>query len=140
MVLVVLDTTFSATKEISPEPTMPRPVAGLLFVQLYVVVELEPVNTTSTISPAQTIWFGGSSTVGVGLTLMVKVTNDPEINGLVEPLAKTLVSARSNRSIVHQVLLVLLFGSESQGPQSSDTLLLNAPVPVTLNHTLMVPV
>lgn len=71
---------------------------------------------------------------------MVKVTNDPEINGLVEPLAKTLVSARSNRSIVHQVLLVLLFGSESQGPQSSDTLLLNAPVPVTLNHTLMVPV
>ena len=62
-----------AVKLILPLPEAPRPMAGLLFVQ---VKELPvPVKSTLTGSPGQTTTLGGSSTLE--LTVMVKVTGSP---------------------------------------------------------------
>ena len=68
MVPVVVEATFAALKEISPVPFAAKPMAVLLLVQLKTGLTL-PEKMTSTGSPAQTVWLGGSTTVGVGLTV-----------------------------------------------------------------------
>lgn len=66
---MVCEVTFAAVKLMSPMPLAPSPMAVLLFVQLKSGLPDMEVNMTSTGSPAQTIWFGGSSMVGPGLTV-----------------------------------------------------------------------
>lgn len=65
------------TKLILPVPAAARPIAGLLFVQLYTVPVTAPVKFTVTVAPAHTVWSAGWLTVGVGFTVMVNVTGLP---------------------------------------------------------------
>ena len=65
-----------AVKLILPVPLAPRPMAVLLFTQLNVGL-LVPEKVTLTAVPVQTVWLGGSTTVGAGLTTIVKVTAVP---------------------------------------------------------------
>lgn len=57
-----------------PVPLAPRPIEVLLFVQLYTVPATAPVKLTAVVSvPVHNTWSAGSTTVGVGLTVYVKV-------------------------------------------------------------------
>ena len=67
----------AAVNEILPVPEAGRPMAVLLFVQLYVGLPEGLVNTTFTASPPQAVWSPGLSIVGLGLTVMVNVTGVP---------------------------------------------------------------
>lgn len=63
---------------ILPVPLAARPMATLLFVQLYVVVATLPVKFTALVAlPAQSTWLGTPSTVGFGFTVIVKLTGVP---------------------------------------------------------------
>lgn len=73
---VVMATTFAAVNEMSPLPLGNNPIPTLLFVQFNVGLPVLE-NITSTGLPAQTNWFGGSTTVGEGLMVIVKVTGGP---------------------------------------------------------------
>ena len=60
---------------ILPMPDAPNPILVLLLVQVYTVVGIDPVNTTAAVLvPAHTVWFATAFTVGVGFTVMVKLT------------------------------------------------------------------
>ena len=67
-----------AVNEISPVPLAPRPIAVFEFVQLYTVPGTAPVKVAVVTVPTQTVWFGCAFTVGVGLTVIVKVFELPE--------------------------------------------------------------
>ena len=60
-----------------PVPAAPRPMAVLLLVQLYTVPAVAPVKFTVTVTPPQTVWLATAFTVGIGLTVMVKVLAGP---------------------------------------------------------------
>ena len=61
----------------SPVPLPARPIDVLSFTQLKPVVPV-PENVTAVVNdPLHTTWFAGSNTLGVGLTIMVKVCTDP---------------------------------------------------------------
>ena len=70
---------FTAAKAaMFPVPLAANPIDGVLFVQLYVAPGTEPVKLTAVVfAPLQTTWSAGSVTVGVGLTVMVKVCGVP---------------------------------------------------------------
>ena len=67
---------FKAVKlAILPVPLAANPIDGLLFVQLYTVPATAPVKFTGAVGVlAHSVWLAGWLTVGVGLTVMVKVT------------------------------------------------------------------
>ncbi len=69
--------TLAAVKLILPEPLAPKPMMVLSFVQLNVGL-LVPEKVTVTGVPAQTVWLGGSTTVGAGSMMMVNVTGVPK--------------------------------------------------------------
>ena len=55
-----------------PVPLAARPIAVLLFVQLYTVPVVAPVKVTAaTLEPRHTVWLATAFTVGVGLTVYV---------------------------------------------------------------------
>ena len=68
--------TLAAVKLISPVPVAPNPMLMLLFVQLKFVPAV-PVNATFTTLPPHTVWLIGAVTVGIGLTVIVKLTGAP---------------------------------------------------------------
>lgn len=70
----------------------------------------------------------------------MKVTLDPETNGLVDHVRNIFVKARSNQRIVPVALPVLLLPVISHAPQLIETVLLNHPVQIILNRTCIVPV
>lgn len=59
-------------------PPAPKPMDGLLFVQLYTVPATGPVIVTAVVAaPAHTVWLAMVFTDGVGLTVIVKVIGVP---------------------------------------------------------------
>ena len=69
---------------IAPVPLEANPIAGRLLVQVYVVPVTVPLKLITEVeAPLQTTWLAGSTTVGVGFTVMVKVSVGP-----VHPLAE----------------------------------------------------
>ena len=60
-------------------------MAVLLLVQLYTVPATGPVKACVTVAPAHTTWLATGFTVGIGLTVIVKVIGVP---GQVTPLLK----------------------------------------------------
>ena len=71
-----LPVTFVAVKAaIFPVPLAPKPILGVLFVQLYVVpATLEPLKVTAVVlTPLHNVWLETAVTEGVGLTVMVNV-------------------------------------------------------------------
>ena len=76
MVPVVGTVTLAAVKAMSPMPLFPRPMLVFEFNQLKVGLPA-PVNATATGLPAHTLISGGSATVGLGFTVMVKLTGGP---------------------------------------------------------------
>ena len=63
---------------ILPIPLAANPIAVLLFVQLKVVPATPPVKLTAAVAAAlQRTWLTGTSTVAVGLTVIVNVTGVP---------------------------------------------------------------
>ena len=69
----------AVNEPIFPAPLAANPIAVLLFVQLYVTpLAMLPVKFTAVVgAPLHTGWSVGLSTVGVGLTVMVKETGVP---------------------------------------------------------------
>ena len=66
-----------------PEPLADRPMLVWLLVQLYVVPLTAPLNDTADVAePLQRVWSDTDATVGVGLTVMAKLVDEPE-----QPLA-----------------------------------------------------
>ena len=68
-----------ATKEgIFPVPLAARPMEVVLFVQLYTVPGTVPPKLTAAVEePWHNVWLATAFTVGVGLTVMVKVFGVP---------------------------------------------------------------
>ena len=63
---------------ILPEPEAPSPMAGLLFVQLYVAVPIDPEKLTAAVKAfAHRVWLVTALTVGRGLTVIVNVIGVP---------------------------------------------------------------
>lgn len=63
---------------ILPVPAAARPMDGVLLVQLNTVPATGPVKVTATVAdPLQTAWLAAWFTVGVGFTVMVKLTGLP---------------------------------------------------------------
>lgn len=62
--------TLAAIKLMFPVPLAPSPIAILEFVQLKIGFPV-PLKGTVTVAPEQTVWLGGSATVGIGFTVMV---------------------------------------------------------------------
>ena len=63
---------------ILPVPLAPRPIVVLLLVQLYTVPATAPLNVTAAVGePLHTTWFATALTVGVGFTVIVKVSEVP---------------------------------------------------------------
>ena len=61
-----------------PLPLPPKPIAVLLFDQLYVVPVTAPLKLTRLLeAPEQSVWFDGAFTVGVGFTVIVKFCGVP---------------------------------------------------------------
>lgn len=60
-----------------PVPLAPRPIAVLLFVQLYTVPATGPLKVCVTVAPAHTTWLAGGLTDGIGFTVMVNVIGVP---------------------------------------------------------------
>jgi D-ribose pyranose/furanose isomerase RbsD len=64
---------------ILPVPEAARPIEGVLFVHENVVPETALVKVTATVGLLlHTVWLEMLLTVGVGLTVMVKVVEEPE--------------------------------------------------------------
>lgn len=68
-----------ATKlAILPVPAAARPMVVLLFVQLYTVPATAPVKFTATVlDPLHNTCGNTTFTVGIGFTVIVKVTDEP---------------------------------------------------------------
>ena len=67
-------------EDILPVPAAAKPMDGVLFVQLYVMVPpvLGLVKTTVAVGdPLHTTWLATAFTTGVGLTVMVNVIGTP---------------------------------------------------------------
>jgi len=63
---------------ILPEPLAAKPIAVLVFVQLYTVPATVPLKLTAAVSaPVHTDWLPTAATVGVGLTVIVNVIGVP---------------------------------------------------------------
>ena len=63
---------------ISPNPFVINPIEGSLFVQLYKSAPVEPVNIISfELLPLHSIWLEGLTILGVGLTVIEKLTGKP---------------------------------------------------------------
>jgi hypothetical protein len=61
-----------------PVPLAAKPVAVFVFVQLYTAPATgPPMVTAAVVDPAHTTWFEIAFTVGVGLTVIVKLTGVP---------------------------------------------------------------
>lgn len=61
-----------------PIPDAPRPIVVLLLVHVNTVPAAAPVKVTAVVLlPAHTVWFATAFTVGVGFTVMVKLTGKP---------------------------------------------------------------
>jgi hypothetical protein len=73
------DVALVALKEaIFPIPEAPKPMAGLLLVQLYKVPATAPPKFTAVVGdPAHTVWLPTAFTVGVGVTVMVNARGVP---------------------------------------------------------------
>lgn len=69
--------TLLAVKLIPPVPLEAKPMAVLELVQEKTAL-LVPAKTTVTGVPEQAVWLTGSTTVGAGLTVIVKFTGIPE--------------------------------------------------------------
>jgi hypothetical protein len=68
----------AVNEEISPVPLAARPMEVVLFVQLKVVPLTAPLKATAVVAaPLQTDWLETVFTVGVGLTVIVKVVAVP---------------------------------------------------------------
>lgn len=70
---------FTAVKAgIAPVPFAARPIEGLLFVQLKPVPLTVPVKGTApVVEPLHKTWLTGGATLGVGLTVIVKICEAP---------------------------------------------------------------
>lgn len=76
---------------IFPSAPAPRPMLVLLLVQLYSVPGTDPIKITGAVGePWHNTWLAGWLTVGVGLTVIVKVPGVPE--QLTPPLVNTGVT------------------------------------------------
>jgi hypothetical protein len=64
-------------KEILPVPLAASPIEVLLFVHSYTVPGTNPLNGTLTVAPLQAATLVTVLTVGVGLTVIVKVLEGP---------------------------------------------------------------
>lgn len=63
---------------ILPVPLAPKPIAGLLFVQLKIVPATEPVKFTAAVALLlHTTWLAGWFTSGIGSTVTVAVIGAP---------------------------------------------------------------
>ena len=63
---------------ILPVPMATNPIAGFVFVQLQVTPVMLPIKFTASVNvPLHPVWLPGLSTVGVGLTIMVKEVEAP---------------------------------------------------------------
>ena len=63
---------------ILPVPLTPRPIAVLLFAQLYTVPATDPLNVTAAVNVLlHKVWFDTGLTVGVGFTVIVAVVEGP---------------------------------------------------------------
>jgi hypothetical protein len=63
---------------IFPLPLAAKPIAVLLFIQIKAVPLTAPVKLMALVAVAlQTAWLAGSATLGVGLTVMVKLCTAP---------------------------------------------------------------
>jgi hypothetical protein len=104
---------FTAVNEaISPVPLAARPIDGVLLVQLYVVPATAPPKLTAAVlAPLQTIWLLTAFTVGVGLTVIVKVRGVPV--QVTPPLVKLGVTVMV---AVTGVVPVLTAGKEAMLP------------------------
>lgn len=61
-----------------PVPLAPSPIVVLLFVQVNTVPTTGPLSVTAAVAdPAHTAWLAIAFTVGVGLTVIVKLTGVP---------------------------------------------------------------
>ena len=69
--------TLAALKLILPAPVASRPVLVLLFVQKKDALAGVPLKLMLTLKPGQTSTSTGSSMVGAGFTVMVKLTGEP---------------------------------------------------------------
>ena len=107
----------AAVKLIFPAPLAPRPIAVLLFTQLKTGL-LVPEKVTVTGVPEHTVWLGGSTTVGAGLMVMLKLTAVPEhvpITGVAVIVAiccvltPAAIKFRSPLPLAASPMLVLLF-------------------------------
>ncbi len=82
--IIVVPVLVAVKAAMFPEPLAARPMLGWLFVQMNVVPETAPEKfTAAVVAPLQSVWSAGSATVGVGLTVMVKVCDVP-----VQPIAE----------------------------------------------------
>ena len=77
--IAVFPALVAVNEAIFPVPLAANPIAVLSFVQLYVTpLVMLPVKFTAVVgAPLHTGWSAGLSTVGVGLTVMVKETGVP---------------------------------------------------------------
>ena len=77
--VMVLGVGFCAINDaILPVPLAAKPIAGLLFTQLYVAPATAPVKLTGVVGwPAQTVWLAMAFTTAVGLTVMLNVIGIP---------------------------------------------------------------
>ena len=71
--------TLVATKlAMLPLPAAANPIDGALFVQLNTVPATVPTKFTAVVlAPLQSTWFATEATVGVGLTVIVKLIDVP---------------------------------------------------------------
>ncbi len=71
---------FTALKEVTlPVPLAARPMAGLLLLQVYSVPFTDPLSTIGDVdAPLQTTMLLVGFTVGVGLTVIVKLVGVPK--------------------------------------------------------------
>lgn len=57
---------------ILPTPDPARPILGVLLIQLYTAVPIEPLKLTAVVcAPLHTTWLATAFTVGVGLTVII---------------------------------------------------------------------
>lgn len=77
-VIGVLVKLIAVKDKISPVPLATRPMEGSLLVQLKLLPLTAPVKLTVVVeAPLQTNWLAGSTTSGVGFTVMVKLCEAP---------------------------------------------------------------
>ena len=75
---VVVPLLVAVNEAMVPVPLAARPMLVLLLVQLYVLPATAPLNDTAVVAaPLHNVWFDTVATVGVGLTVMVNVVDEP---------------------------------------------------------------